>query len=102
MKRAGERGVNLKVFKKINKKLKSNQEKEGAIEFLGFETADDEELTGVVNKLWELKEMDKKATFSDFAILTRTNESANSFSRAMERAGIPYQFVSSRGFIPIL
>jgi len=29
--------------------------------------------------------------------LTRTNESANNFSRALERAGIPYQFLSSRG-----
>ncbi len=96
MKRAEERGVNLSALKKVDKKLKSNQKKEGAIELLGFETADDE-ITGVVNKVWELKEMDKKVTFSDFAILTRTNESANSFSRAMERAGIPYQFVSSRG-----
>lgn len=94
--RAEERGVDLKSFKKIDKKLKSNQTKSGAIELLGFETVD-EELTGVVNKIWELKEMDKKATFSDFAVLTRTNDSANSFSRAMERAGIPYQFVSSRG-----
>ena len=94
--KAEERGINLKSFKKIDKKLKSNQAKSGAIELLGFETVD-EELTGVVNKIWELKEMDKKAIFSDFAILTRTNDSANSFSRAMERAGIPYQFVSSKG-----
>lgn len=95
-KRAGERGIDLKSFKKINKKLESSQGKSGAIELLGFETVD-EELTGVINKIWELKEMDKKAAFSDFAVLTRTNDSANSFSRAMERAGIPYQFVSSRG-----
>ena len=93
---AEERGIDLKLFKKIDKKLKSNQEKSGAIELLGFETVD-EELTGVINKIWELKEKDKKAVFSDFAVLTRTNDSANSFSRAMERAGIPYQFVSSKG-----
>jgi len=95
-KRAKERGINLKSFKKIDKKLKSNQKKAGVIELLGFETLDDE-VTGVINKIWELKEIDKKAEFSDFAILTRTNDSANSFSRALERAGIPYQFVSSRG-----
>ncbi|MFA5071931.1 MAG: UvrD-helicase domain-containing protein, partial [Candidatus Pacearchaeota archaeon] len=95
-KRAKERGIDLKSFKKIDKKLKSNQGKSGAIELLGFETADDE-VSGVVNKIWELKEIDSKAEFSDFAILTRTNESANSFSRALERAGIPYQFVSSKG-----
>lgn len=63
---------------------------------MGFETGD-EEITGVINKIWELKEMDGKASFSDFAILTRTNETANSFSRALERAGIPYDFVSSKG-----
>jgi len=95
-KRAKERGINLKSFKKIDKKLKSNQTKSGAIELLGFETLDDE-VTGVINKIWELKEIDNKAVFSDFAVLTRTNESANSFCRALERAGIPYQFVSSRG-----
>ncbi len=95
-KRAKERGIDLKSFKKIDKKLKSNQTKAGAIELLGFETLDDE-VTGVINKIWELKEIDKKAEFSDFAILTRTNDSANSFCRALERAGIPYQFVSSKG-----
>lgn len=95
-KRAKERGIDLKSFKKIDKKLKSNQGKSGTIELLGFETVDDE-VTGVINKIWELKEIDKKAEFSDFAILTRTNDSANSFCRALERAGIPYQFVSSKG-----
>jgi len=94
--RAEERGIDLDKFKKIDKKLKSVQTKPGAIELLGFESLDDE-LEGVVGKIWEIKEMDKKATFSDFAVLTRTNESANSFVRAMERAGIPYQFVSSKG-----
>jgi DNA helicase-2/ATP-dependent DNA helicase PcrA len=95
-KKAEERNINLKTFKKISKKLKSNQGQKGAIELLGFETLDDE-LTGVISKIWEIKEIDKKATFSDFAVLTRTNDSANGFSRAMERAGIPYQFVSSKG-----
>ena len=95
-KRAEDRGIDLGSYKKIDKKLKSNQVKPGAIELLGFETVDDE-ITGVINKIWELKEIDTKAVFADFAILTRTNESANSFSRALERAGIPYQFVSSKG-----
>lgn len=95
-KQAIEKGLDLGNFKKISKKLKSNQEKKGAIELLGFETGD-EEITGVINKIWELKEIDNKASFSDFAILTRSNETANSFSRALERAGIPYDFVSSKG-----
>jgi DNA helicase-2/ATP-dependent DNA helicase PcrA len=94
--RAKERGIDLTKYKKIDKKLKSNQTKAGAIELLGFESLDDE-VSGVINKIWELKEIDNKAEFADFAILTRTNESANSFCRALERAGIPYQFISSKG-----
>ena len=63
---------------------------------LSFESID-EEIMGVVNKIWEVKEIDSQATFSSFAILTRTNDHANTFSRALERAGIPYQFFSSKG-----
>ncbi|MCK9578675.1 ATP-dependent helicase [bacterium] len=94
--RAKERGVDLSSFKKIDKRLISPNKKEGDIELLSFETAD-EEITGVVSKIWEIKEIDNTVTFSDFAILTRTNESANSFSRALDRAGMPYQFYSSKG-----
>lgn len=94
--RAKDRGVDLADFKKVDKRLISPTKKEGDIELLSFETAD-EEITGVVSKIWEIKEMDSKVTFSDFAVLTRTNESANHFSRALDRAGIPYQFYSSKG-----
>ncbi|MFA5080608.1 MAG: ATP-dependent DNA helicase [Candidatus Paceibacterota bacterium] len=94
--RAEARGVNLSNFKKIDKKLINPDKKKGALELLSFESAD-EEITGVVSKIWEIKEIDSKVSFSDFAILTRTNESANHFSRAMDRAGIPYQFYSSKG-----
>lgn len=93
---AAEKGLDLVKFKRISKKLKSTQSEPGDIELLGFQTGD-EEITGVIDKIWELKEADLEANFSDFAILTRSNESANSFSRALERANIPYQFVSSRG-----
>ena len=93
---AEKKGIDLKSFVKIDKRLKSSDKKKGIVELLSFESQD-EEITGVINKIWEVKEIDPKATFSDFAILTRTNESANNFSRALERAGIPYQFLSSRG-----
>jgi len=93
---AKKKGIDLKDFVKIDKRLKSNRKEEGLIQLLSFESQD-EEITGVINKIWEIKEIDPQAKFSDFAILTRTNESANNFSRALERAGIPYQFLSSRG-----
>jgi len=93
---AKKKGIDLKDFVKIDKRLKSNSKEEGLIQFLSFESQD-EEITGVISKIWEVKEVDSQARFSDFAILTRTNESANNMSRALERAGIPYQFLSSRG-----
>jgi len=51
----------------------------------------------VINKIWEIKEIDSESKFSDFAILCRTNDSANNFSRGLEKAGIPFQFFSSKG-----
>lgn len=94
--KAKKKGINLKDFIKIDKKLKSNKKEKGMIELLCFESGD-EEISGVINKIWEIKEIDSKAKFSDFAILCRTNDSANNFSRGLEKAGIPFQFFSSKG-----
>jgi len=93
---AKKKGIDLKKFTKINKKLKSNQKKEGTVELLCFDSGD-EEITGVINKIWEIKEIDLDAKFSDFVILCRTNDSANKFSRGLEKAGIPFLFFSSKG-----
>jgi len=94
--KAKEKGINLKNFVKINKKLKSNKKEKGIVELFCFESGD-EEITGVINKIWEIKEIDLESKFSDFAILCRTNDSANNFSRGLEKAGIPFQFFSSKG-----
>ena len=94
--KAKEKGINLKNFVKINKKLKSNKKEKGIVELFCFESGD-EEITGVINKIWEIKEIDSESKFSDFAILCRTNDSANNFSRGLEKAGIPFQFFSSKG-----
>ncbi|MFA5228721.1 MAG: UvrD-helicase domain-containing protein [Candidatus Paceibacterota bacterium] len=93
---AEKKGINVNNVGNISKKLKSNKRDDGIIELLSFEGID-EEITGVINKIWEVKEIDSEATFSNFAILTRTNDHANTFSRALERAGLPYQFFSSKG-----
>ena len=95
-KEAKGKGIDLKNFKCINKKLKSNTKSDGHVELLSFETFDDE-VVGVINKIWEIKEIDAEAKFSDFCILARTNESANYFARGLERASIPYHFLSSKG-----
>lgn len=93
---AEKKGIDIKNIGGISKKLKSNKKDDGIVELLSFEGID-EEITGIVNKIWEVKEIDHDATFSNFAILTRTNDHANTFSRALERAGLPYQFFSSKG-----
>jgi DNA helicase-2/ATP-dependent DNA helicase PcrA len=93
---AKKKGVNLAGFGQISKKLKSVDKDPGAIEHVIFENGQ-EEISGVVSRIWKLKEADKAAAFSDFAILARTNEIANSFARGLERSGMPYQFLASKG-----
>ena len=86
----------LEHINKINKRLLASRKGEGAIEHLHFKNSD-QELQGIINKITDILKKDREANFSDFAVLTRTNDSANAFARACERAEIPYQFASSSG-----
>jgi len=86
----------LEFLEKINKKLISAQKNKGIIKHLHFKTLE-QEVRGVVNKIIELLNKDKKANFNDFAILVRANNQANVFSRALERAKLPFQFMALRG-----
>ena len=86
----------LEYVSKLDKKLIAFKKGKGIIEHLHFRSLN-EETQGVVNKIIKILKSDKEATFNDFAILTRTNESANSFAKALERANFPYQFLASRG-----
>ncbi len=94
--KAKKKGVKVKSLKPIDKRLKSNIEEKGLLELLSFETSEDE-VTGVIDKIWEIKEIDREARFSDFCILVRTNETANYFVRGFERASIPCHFLASKG-----
>jgi DNA helicase-2/ATP-dependent DNA helicase PcrA len=93
---AKKKGVSLSGFKKIDKKLKSADKEQGTIEHLVFESGQ-EEIAGIISRIWQMKEADKQSSFSDFAVLVRTNEIANSFARGFERSGLPYQFLASKG-----
>ncbi|MFA5746777.1 MAG: UvrD-helicase domain-containing protein [Candidatus Paceibacterota bacterium] len=93
---AKKKGVSLSGFKKIDKKLKSADKEQGTIEHLVFESGY-EEIDGIISRIWKLKETDKQSSFSDFVVLVRTNEIANSFARGFERSGLPYQFLASKG-----
>lgn len=86
----------LEYVSKLDKKLIAFKKGKGIIEHLHFRDSD-KETQGVVNKIIEILKSDKEASFNDFAILARTNESANSFAKVLERANLPYQFLASRG-----
>jgi len=83
-------------LKEIDKKLVANRKEEGIIEHLHFKSLE-QEVRGVINKIIELLNRDKEASFNDFVILVRSNNSANPFSRGLERANLPYQFMALRG-----
>jgi len=86
----------LEYVSKLDKKLIASKKGKGIIEHLHFRDLN-EETQGVVNKIIEILKNDKEAGFNDFAVLARTNESANSFAKALERANFPYQFLASQG-----
>lgn len=82
--------------KKFSKKLKANVDYEGVIGVIEGVDLDDE-VRQVIEKIADLKIKDKEAKWDDFAILVRANDGAKDFCNALEIAGLPYQFLSSRG-----
>ncbi|MCX6785365.1 MAG: UvrD-helicase domain-containing protein [Candidatus Komeilibacteria bacterium] len=81
---------------KLTKELKAARTGKGIIQHLPGQTLADE-VAAVVNKIGELYQKDKNHSFSDFAILVRANDQAKPFIEGLELAGVPYQFVASRG-----
>ncbi|MDO8559109.1 MAG: UvrD-helicase domain-containing protein [bacterium] len=98
----------LECINKISKKLEANNAGPGFIEHIHAKSLD-EEVSAVVKKISEILEKDKPArnashseaggdaSYGDIAILVRANDAANPFIKALERAGLPYQFLASRG-----
>ncbi|MCX6721652.1 MAG: UvrD-helicase domain-containing protein, partial [Candidatus Staskawiczbacteria bacterium] len=86
----------LEFVSKINKKLVANTKEKGIIEHIHVKTID-QEVGQTLKKILELLKTDKEATYNDFAILVRANDSAIPFIKALERANLPYQFLASRG-----
>ncbi len=86
----------LEYVSKIDKKLRAAKKGKGIIEHLHFKDLY-EETQGVINKIAEIAKENKDISFSDFVILVRANDHANAFTRALERANFPYQFLASRG-----
>ena len=80
----------------LSKKLIAEKKDQGEIKHFHFETID-HEIHGILKQLVGLKEADPDLAWSDFAILARTNDSANNFAQALSQTHVPYRFVASRG-----
>ena len=95
---------------RLDKKLVAENKSQGMIEVIQGKDLTDE-VRQVVEKIADLKvRSQRRATnaahanknneedsWNDFAILVRANESAKNFCHALEIAGLPYQFLASRG-----
>ena len=86
----------LEFVNKINKKLIAAEEGKGIIEHIHCRSLD-EEVGKTIRKIMEIIKEDKEATYNDFAVLVRANDAANAFVKALDRVGLPYQFLASRG-----
>lgn len=87
---------------KINKRLKAaspdyKQEIDfSPVDFYQFNNQE-EEISFTVNKIKELKRIDNSASYSDFAILVRANDTAMPYVKELSRQEIPNQFMSWKG-----
>src|SRR3990170_7253247 len=92
----------------ISKKLQARTKDKGIIEYITADTQE-QEARQVAEKILQIysqspqsKTQDAKDNiqdlqWSDFAILVRSNSGADIFMRAFEAAGIPFEFLASRG-----
>jgi DNA helicase-2/ATP-dependent DNA helicase PcrA len=80
----------------LSKKLRSNVGRPGMVEHLHAPTVTDEARL-VARKIEEILAADPQTNYSQFAILSRTNDGVNPFIAALAAAGIPYIFYASAG-----
>ena len=86
----------LEVKLRLPKALTSATESTSTVAHRHYPTLE-EEIAGVVTKLCETKKQSSSAVWDDFAILVRANSYADPCMRALEGAGVPYEFLSSSG-----
>ena len=83
----------LEVQEKINKKLVSVRKIKGEkIEFLHLDRVENE-AEAVAKKILKLKTKNEKLAWKNFTILVRANNHAHPFIQALNRQGIPSQFL---------
>jgi len=86
----------LEFVNKINKKLIADEQGEGIIKHIHADTLS-QEVSETIKKIRQILKKDQTITYNDIAILSRTNDACIPFIKALEKAGLPYQFLASRG-----
>ncbi len=86
----------LEVELGINKRLNGHQTEPATIAVI--EAIDiGSELAMMISKIIEIKKENPNITWNDFAILIRSNNSANEIIPRLESSGIPYAFMANSG-----
>jgi len=80
----------------LSKELKAMRGEGGYVEVIWKKTVEDES-EAVADEIKRLKERDPEASWNDFCVLVRSNDGAEPFIHAFDRAGIPFQFMALRG-----
>src|SRR3989338_3335984 len=88
--------LETQLEKGLSKKLTACVPHVSCVEHLHAATLE-EEVEAVIEKIMELKATDPEATWDDFAILARANDSARPFAAALEKNGIPFHFSALSG-----
>jgi len=70
---------------------------EGGLMDVAWKNRIEDEAEYVAKKIQDAKNQEPKTSWNDFVILTRSNDGAEPFVRALERFNIPFQFMALRG-----
>lgn len=80
----------------LSKELTAVRGENGSIEVVWARTVEDE-AEAVAEKIQQIKSVESGTTWNDFALLVRSNDTAEPFVRALEQRGLPFQFLALRG-----
>ncbi len=83
------------VVEPVSKKLAAFDTEPGVVEFIHTVTQEEEART-VADRIVALQKAES-LDWKEFAVLVRANDQAEQYVHALELAGVPYQFVASKG-----
>jgi DNA helicase-2/ATP-dependent DNA helicase PcrA len=86
----------LEAKLQLCKRLTAVREGEAVVEHLRYADAA-AEAAGIVDRMLELRQDGTTESWSDFAVLVRSNASAEPVSQELRRRGVPFQFLALRG-----